>query len=94
VRGAVNAVALGRVEHRQTDQVDRGQLVGALNLRFVAPATTSIVVDARMSGTEIERITSELEETGKAKWVLEQKLIDEQGMVVATSNATYFGRSF
>lgn len=69
-------------------------IVGDLNLRFLKPATTSVMVDARQGEDEIERITAELEDTGKSKWVLELELIDESGVVVATSHATYFGLAF
>lgn len=68
-------------------------IVGDLNLRFLKPATSSVLVDARMSESDIERVSSGLEETGKSKWVLEQELVDERGVVVATSSATYFGRA-
>lgn len=66
-------------------------IVGELGLRFLKPATTSVLVDARMSEVEIDRVTSELDQRGKAKWVLDQKLVDEHGAVVAISKATYFG---
>ena len=69
-------------------------IVGDLNLRFLEPATTSVLVDARMTDAEIGRVGAELEESGKSKWVLEQDLVDERGAVVATSAATYFARSF
>ena len=38
--------------------------------------------------------SSDLEATGKAKWVLTQELVDESGTVVATTEATYFGLAF
>ncbi len=69
-------------------------IVGEMQIRFQAPAMTAITVDARMSDEEIARVTAELEEHGKAKYVLEQALRDEAGTVVATTAATYFGRSF
>ena len=69
-------------------------IVGEMSIRFVLPALTPVVVDARMSSDEIDRVTAELEEHGKAKYVLHQEVLDEQGVVVATTSATYFGRSF
>jgi hypothetical protein len=55
---------------------------------------TDVIVDARMSDDEIERVGAELEAHGKAKYVLDQELQDTAGKVVATTSATYFGRSF
>lgn len=69
-------------------------IVGEMSIRFVRPAMTRVLVDARMSDDEIERVTAELEEHGKAKYVLDQELVDENGDVVATTSATYFGRAF
>ena len=69
-------------------------IVGELSIRFTAPAKTATLVDARMSDEEINRVTAELEERGKAKYVLEQTLTDDAGTVVATTSATYFGMSF
>jgi thioesterase domain-containing protein len=69
-------------------------IVGDLNIRYLAPAVTSVLVDSRMSEDEIERVGAELEQNGKSKWVLEQELVDEGGVVVATTRATYFGRAF
>lgn len=69
-------------------------IVGEMNVRFRAPATTSLLVDARMGEDEIERVAAELEDKGKAKWVLDQEVVDAHGAVVATTTATYFGMSF
>jgi len=69
-------------------------IVGDLNIRFSKPARSAVIVDARMTDAEIERVTAELEDVGKAKWVLEQELVDTAGVVVATTSATYFGLAF
>jgi len=69
-------------------------IVGALDIRFRKPATTSVLVDGRMTDEEIDRVTTELETIGKSKWVLETELVDESGVVVATTTATYFGLAF
>jgi len=66
-------------------------IVGDMKVRFVQPATTSLLVDARMSDAEIDRVAAELDEHGKAKWVLDQEVVDYRGQVVATTSATYFG---
>jgi thioesterase domain-containing protein len=68
-------------------------VVGEMRIRFVQPALTAVTVDARMSEDEIERVAADLEEHGKAKYVLEQEVRDEAGTLVATTSATYFGRS-
>jgi thioesterase domain-containing protein len=69
-------------------------VVGDLQIRFVRPARTAVTVDARMTEEEIDRITAELESAGKAKYVLEQEVVDAEGVVVATTRGTYFGLSF
>ena len=69
-------------------------VVGDLQIRFVRPARTDVTVDARMTDDEIARVTEDLETTGKAKYVLEQEVVDAEGTVVATTRATYFGLSF
>lgn len=69
-------------------------IVGDMSVRFRRPARTALLVDARMSDELIERATADLEANGKAKWVLEQDILDADGEVVATTSATYFGMSF
>ena len=69
-------------------------VVGEMSIRFQRPALTAVTVDARMSEDEMQRVAADLEEHGKAKYVLEQEVCDESGAVVATTTATYFGRSF
>jgi thioesterase domain-containing protein len=66
-------------------------IVGEMSVRFVQPAMTSLLVDARMADEEIDRVSAELDERGKAKWVLEQEVVDYRDQVVATTSATYFG---
>jgi acyl-coenzyme A thioesterase PaaI-like protein len=69
-------------------------IVGDLKIRFAKPARSAVLVDARMTDDEIERVAAELDDAGKAKWVLTQELVDEGGTVVATTEATYFGLAF
>ena len=69
-------------------------IVGDMSIRFLKPAMTAVTVDARMTEDEIDRVTAELEEHGKAKYELAQQVHDEHGVLVATTRATYFGRSF
>jgi acyl-coenzyme A thioesterase PaaI-like protein len=69
-------------------------IVGDMSIRFLKPAMTAVTVDARMTEDEIARVTGELEEHGKARYILDQEIHDEAGVLVATTSATYFGRSF
>lgn len=69
-------------------------IVGEMKIRFARPATTAVMVDARMSDDEIERVAAELDETGRSKWLLDQEIVDASGAVVAATTATYFGLSF
>ena len=69
-------------------------IVGDVKIRFSKPARTAVTVDARMTDAEIERVASELDAVGKARWVLDQELVDTAGVVVARTSATYFGLAF
>lgn len=66
-------------------------VVGEVTIRYTKPATTDITVDVSMPQDEIDRILSDLETTGKCKYVLEQELKDENGDVVAITQGTYMG---
>ncbi len=60
-----------------------------MNLRFRRPATGDIVVEARLSDEEIERLQNEAQANGKAEYVLELQLTDGSGEVVALSRGIY-----
>jgi acyl-coenzyme A thioesterase PaaI-like protein len=64
-------------------------IVKEMNLRFRRPATGDIVVEARLSAEEIERLQSEAQVNGKAEYVLELQLTDGSGEVVALSRGIY-----
>ena len=64
-------------------------IVKEMNLRFRRPATADIVVEARLSAEEIERLQSEAQANGKAEYVLELQLTDGSGEVVALSRGIY-----
>ena len=64
-------------------------IVKEMNLRFRRPATGDIVVEARLSAEEIERLQSEAQANGKAEYVLELQLTDGSGEVVALSRGIY-----
>lgn len=69
-------------------------IVGEMKVRFAKPATTSLLVDARMTDDEIATATAELEAKGRTKWTLEQEVIDESGDVVARTSAVYFAMAY
>ena len=64
-------------------------IVKEMNLRFRRPATGDIVVEARLSAEEIERLQGEAQANGKAEYVLELQLTDGSGEVVALSRGIY-----
>lgn len=68
-------------------------IVKEAGLRFLRPATSDIHVDAYLSEAEITRIDEEATHQGKADFVLDLQLTDEEGNVVAESHAIYQLRS-
>lgn len=68
-------------------------IVKEAGLRFLRPAASDITVDARLSEDEIQRIGEEATTNGKADFVLDLQLKDENGDVVAESHAVYQLRS-
>lgn len=69
-------------------------IVGELSIRYAKPAMGDAFVVAQLSDGEIDRITSELEEEGRAKYVLDLEISDADGVVLATTSGTYFGLAF
>ncbi|MDE0803236.1 MAG: PaaI family thioesterase [Acidimicrobiales bacterium] len=69
-------------------------VVGEMKVRFAKPAMSALLVDARMSDEEIERVAAELDENGRARWELDQDIVDESGTVVASASAVYFGMAY
>lgn len=68
-------------------------IVKEAGLRFLRPAASDVTVDARLSEEEIQRIGEEATTHGKADFVLDLQLKDENGDVVAESHAVYQLRS-
>ncbi|WP_416310790.1 YiiD C-terminal domain-containing protein [Pseudomonas sp. W03] len=68
-------------------------IVKEAGLRFLRPAASDITVDARLSEDKIQRIGEEATTNGKADFVLDLQLKDENGDVVAESHAVYQLRS-
>ncbi len=64
-------------------------IIKEMNLRFRRPATGDIVVEARISDAEIERLQTEAQTHGKADYTLELQLLDSHGEVVALSRGVY-----
>ncbi|WP_137818665.1 YiiD C-terminal domain-containing protein [Pseudomonas sp. 2FG] len=64
-------------------------IVKEMNLRFRRPATGDIWVEARLDAEDIERLQAEAASHGKAEYLLELKLLDASGQVVAESRGLY-----
>ncbi len=64
-------------------------IVKEMSLRFRRPATGDISVEARLSAEEIEHLQAEAAANGKAEFLLELKLTDSSGEVVAESRGLY-----
>jgi len=54
-------------------------LLKEVTMTFKSPATTDITVEASMNPEEAERLIKMAEDTGKADWVMNLELKDEQG---------------
>ncbi|MBD9501549.1 YiiD C-terminal domain-containing protein [Pseudomonas sp. BGr12] len=68
-------------------------IVKEAGLRFLRPASSDVTVEARLSEEDIQRIGEEATNLGKAEFVLDLQLKDEEGNVVAESHAIYQLRS-
>lgn len=68
-------------------------IVKEASLRFRRPACGDVHVEARLDEAELARIAEEATRNGKADYVLELQLQDEQASVVAESRAIYQLRS-
>lgn len=64
-------------------------IIKEMNLRFRRPATGDIIVEARLSAEEIQRLQSEAQANGKADYTLQLQLMDSSGEVVAISCGIY-----
>lgn len=68
-------------------------IVTEMNIKFQKPALTDITVEASLTEDEIERITREAEENGKAVFNLDLALKNTSGDIVSVTTATYQARS-
>ena len=64
-------------------------IVKEMNIRFVRPARTDATIELTISEEDVARIQSETEENGKAEFVLEGEIKDENGEVVAVSRGVF-----
>lgn len=64
-------------------------LVKDMQIRFTRPATTAVTAETAITPEEIERVKAEALEHGKADYVLTTDVTDENGVVVASTSATY-----
>lgn len=67
-------------------------ILADLAIKFVKPAMTDVFVEAKLSEEDIARVNAELESNGKSNYVLDLELTDANGVVVATTHATYQAR--
>lgn len=58
-------------------------------IRFRRPAATDVTVEMRMTQEEVDRITAEAGQNGKADFLLEAEVKDAGGEVVALSKGVY-----
>lgn len=64
-------------------------LVKGLDIRFLRPATTTVTASTSLSDDEIARVRSEAEANGKADFELVCEIVDENGVVVASTRGDY-----
>lgn len=64
-------------------------VVKEMTIRFRRPAQTDVTIEVAMSREDVQRITAEADEKGKAEFILEGEVKDMNGVVVAVSRGTY-----
>lgn len=64
-------------------------IVTELMIRFLKPAKGPVNVAVSIDDGDIERLQAEADEHGKARYVLMAELKDDEGEIVATSEAHY-----
>ncbi len=68
-------------------------IVKDMSIRFRRPASTDVTVELRMTDDEVARVAAEADEHGKADFTIAAELTDDNGVVVALSEAVYQIRS-
>lgn len=64
-------------------------LIKGMEIKFVKPATTDIIVEVRLSPEEAAKIQEEANEHGKADYDWDCELKDANGQIVAVSSNRY-----
>ena len=64
-------------------------IVKEMTIQFKKPAATDATISVQISEEEVQRISREAEEKGKADYILEAVIKDEKGDVVCKSIGTY-----
>jgi acyl-coenzyme A thioesterase PaaI-like protein len=64
-------------------------IIKEMTLRFRRPATSDILVEARLDQAQVARITTQADAEGKADYRLDLELKDAAGEVVAISQGLY-----
>ncbi len=64
-------------------------LVKEFSIRYRRPATTDMYLDVALSPEEVERISREADEKGKADYSLDLELKDESGQVCCIARGTW-----
>ena len=65
-----------------------------MQIRFRRPARSAVRAVTALDEASIARIQAEAEAVGKAEFVLDAELTDEEGTVVANSHGVYQLRRF
>ena len=61
----------------------------AMQIRFRRPAFTDVTVEVDLTAAEVERITAQAEQSGKAEFTMYVEVKDADDRVVAQSEGTY-----
>jgi thioesterase domain-containing protein len=64
-------------------------IVKGADIRFLRPARTRVRASTSLSEDEIAQVTATADEHGKADYVLQTEVVDEEGTVVATLRGDY-----
>ncbi len=68
-------------------------IIKEMNLKFLRPALTDLIIETSISETEANELAHSVEKTGKAEFILEGAVKDTSGQTVAVSRSIYQIRS-